>query len=217
MVAKDAHSPVPPVPAGPPQVPAPGSEIPLCVDLDDTLVRTDCSWEAVAQILFRHPLRLLGILRGCGRGRAWMKRQISQASPLPVESLPYNADVLGLITQAKSAGRKVLLVTASDQLVADRVAAHLKLFDEAIGSDGVTNLKGAAKAELLVKKFGRGGFDYAGDSAADIPVWEAARQAYAVNPASAARRWLAQRGSVTTLGAARGGWPGLARALWPRQ
>jgi phosphoserine phosphatase len=146
-----------------------------------------------------------------------MKRELSKAAPLRVESLPFNADVIGLITQARSAGRKALLVTASDQMVADRIAAHLKLFDEVIGSDGVTNLKGTAKAELLVKKFGRGGFDYAGDSAADIPVWEAARQAYAVNPASAARRWLAQRGSVTTLGAARGGWPGLARALWPRQ
>jgi phosphoserine phosphatase len=186
------------------------------VDLDGTLLKTDCSWEAVVQMLFRHPLRLLGILRGCGRGRAWLKRQISTAAPLPVESLPYNADVIGLIRQAKSSGRKALLVTASDQLVADSVAAHLKLFDEAIGSDGVTNLRGAAKAELLVKKFGRGGFDYAGDSAVDIPVWEAARRAYAVNPAPAAARWLAQRGSATTLGAARGGWRLLARALRPR-
>jgi phosphoserine phosphatase len=186
------------------------------VDLDGTLVRTDCSWESVTRILFRHPLRLLGILGGCGRGWAWIKRQISIADPLPVESLPYNAGVLGLIAQAKSAGRQALLVTASDQLVADRVAAHLKLFDEAIGSDGVSILKGAAKAELLVKKFGRGGFDYAGDSAADIPVWEAARRAYAVDPAPAAARWAAQHASATTLGAARGRWRALARAVWPR-
>ncbi len=216
MVDKDASPLVPPAPAGPAQAPATGREVPLCVDLDGTLVKTDCSWEAAAQMLFRHPLQLLGILWSCGRGRAWMKREMSNAAHLRVESLPFNADVIGLITQARSAGRKALLVTASDQLVADRVAAHLKLFDEVIGSDGVTNLKGTAKAALLVQRFGRGGFDYAGDSAADIPVWEAARRAYAVNPAPAARRWLRQRGSVTTLGAARSGWPGLARAMWPR-
>jgi phosphoserine phosphatase len=186
------------------------------VDLDGTLLKTDSSWEAVLQILFRHPLRLAGILRGCGRGRAWMKRELAKAASLPVASLPCNADVLALIAQAKSAGRKVLLVTASDQLIADVIAAHLKLFDEAIGSDGVTNLRGAAKAALLVKKFGRGGFDYAGDSAQDIPVWEAARHAYAVNPAPAAARWAARRGSVTTLGVARGRWRALARVLWPR-
>jgi phosphoserine phosphatase len=184
--------------------------------LDGTLLNTDSSWEAVAQILFHRPLRLLGILLGCVRGRAWIKREISTAAPLPVESLPYNAEVLALITQAKSAGRKVLLVTASDQVVADSVAACLKLFDEAIGSDGVTNLRGTAKAELLVKKFGRGGFDYAGDSAVDIPVWEAARRAYAVNPAPAAAKWAAGRASATTLGAARSSWSALARTLWPR-
>jgi len=118
-----------------------------------------------------------------------------------------------LIAQRKAAGCKVLLVTASDQLIADAIAAHLKVFDEAIGSDGATNLKGAAKAALLVKRFGRGGFDYAGDSAADIPVWEAARHAYAVNPAPAAGRWIAQRGAATVLGAGRRGWGVLARTL----
>ena len=133
-----------------------------------------------------------------------------------MEALPYNPDVLELIAQARSAGRKVLLVTASDQLVADRVAAHLKLFDEAIGSDGVTNLRGAAKAALLVKKFGRGGFDYAGDSVMDIPVWEAARHAYAVNPTPAAARWAAKRGSATILGAVRARWRAPTQAWRPR-
>jgi phosphoserine phosphatase len=216
MVVKDAQSLVSPATSSPPQAPATGREVPLCVDLDGTLLKTDCSWEAVAQILFHRPLRLLGILRGCGRGRAWLKREISTAAPLPVETLPCNADVIGLITQAKSAGRKVLLVTASDQAVADSVAARLNLFDEAIGSDGVTNLRGTAKAELLVKKFGRGGFDYAGDSAVDIPVWEAARRAYAVNPAPAAAKWAARSASATTLGAAQNGWRALARVFWPR-
>jgi len=68
-----------------------------------------------------------------------------------------------------------------------------------------------------VKKFGRGGFDYAGDSAVDIPVWEAARRAYAVNPEPAAGRWIAQRGDgATTLGAMRRAGRALLRALRPR-
>jgi 4-hydroxybenzoate polyprenyltransferase/phosphoserine phosphatase len=205
-------------------------EIPLCVDMDGTLVRTDCLWEAAVQILFHHSSRLAGILLGCWRGKAWIKRQIAQTAALPVASLPYNKDVISLITQAKSAGRKAILITASDQVMADGIAAHLKLFDEVIGSDGVTNLKGPAKAELLVKKFGRGGFDYAGDSAADIPVWEAARRAYAVNPVPAAKRWVAQHGPegtgsgggtplphyATTLGVRRGRFGALVRALRPQ-
>jgi 4-hydroxybenzoate polyprenyltransferase len=216
MVAKDAQSLVPPAPASSPAASATGSEFPLCVDLDGTLVRTDCLWETTVQILFRHPLRLVGILLGCWQGKAWIKKQLGQAIPLPVESLPYIAEVIDLIKRAKSSGRKIVLVTASDQLMADAVAAHLKLFDEAIGSDGAINLKGTAKAELLVKKFGRGGFDYAGDSAVDIPVWQAARHAYAVRPGSAAKRWVAQSRSATTLGVARASWGPLLRSLRPQ-
>ena len=204
-------------PATPPAATATGRDVPLCVDLDGTLVRTDCLWEAALQILFRRPLRMLAILGGSWRGRAWLKRALGREALLPVKSLPYNPDVIALIAQARSAGRRTLLVTASDQLMADSVAAYMQLFDEAIGSDGVSNLRGKTKAALLVKKFGRGGFDYAGDSAVDIPVWEAARHAYAVNPEPAAGRWVAQRGGGgTTLGAPRRAGRALLRALRPR-
>ena len=217
MVAKNSPAPAPPAPANPPQAPATGRDVPLCVDLDGTLVRTDCPWEAAMQILFRHPLRMLESSAAVGRGRPWLKRELGQRLCPSCQSLPYNPDVIALIAQARSAGRKALLVTASDQLMADRVAAHMQLFDEAIGSDGVTNLRGTTKAALLVKKFGRGGFDYAGDSAVDIPVWEAARHAYVVNPEPAAGRWIAQRGGgATTLGAARRAGRALLRALRPR-
>jgi hypothetical protein len=181
------------------------------------LVKTDCIWEAILQILIYRPLRMLAILGGGWRGTAWMKRALGREALLPVESLPYNAEVIALIAQARAAGRKVLLVTASDQLMGDAVAAHLKLFDEVIGSDGVINVRGTTKAALLVKKFGRGGFDYAGDSAVDIPVWEAARYVIAVNPESAARRWVAQRGSGTVLGTARHTGRALARAAQPER
>jgi 4-hydroxybenzoate polyprenyltransferase len=196
--------------------PAAGIEVPLCVDMDGTLVKTDCLWEAAVQILFRHPSRLVGILLGCWRGKAWIKRRIAQAVTLPVASLPYNKDVIGLITQVKSSGRKAILITASDQVMANGVAAHVTLFDEVIGSDGVTNLIGRTKAALLVEKFGRGGFDYVGDSAADIPVWEAARRAYAVNPAPTAKRWIARQSSATTLGTGGVRLEALLRALRPQ-
>lgn len=191
--------------------------VPLCVDLDGTLVKTDCLWETAVQILFRRPALALKILLGCWRGHAWVKREFGRSGLLPVESLPYNAAVLNLIKAEKANGRKILLVTASDQLMAEAVAAHVKLFDEAHGSDGVSNLKGPTKAALLVQRFGRGGYDYAGDSRADIAVWESGRTAYVVNPVPAAKRWIARHGSSSiTVEDARGGWGALARALRPQ-
>src|SRR5262249_21664120 len=63
---------------------------------------------------------------------------------------------------------------AADESIALAVAAHLGLFDEVIASDGAHNLKGAAKAERLVARFGAGGFAYIGDSSADEVVWQQA-------------------------------------------
>ena len=189
------------VPVTPPGAfgPALTDPIPLCVDLDGTVVNTDCSWRSAAQLLSRDFLTFVRLAAGGWRGRAWLKREIGRRVRLPVELLPYNSEVISLINRERAAGRKVLLVTASDQSVADAVGAHLNLFDELIGSDGTTHLKGKAKAALLEKKFGSGRFDYVGDSRADVPVWEAARHAYLVRPSAAVRARMAGRASTTTV------------------
>ena len=74
-----------------------------------------------------------------------------------------------------------MLATAADALVAHAVADHLGLFDEVVCSDGIHNLKGAAKAIALEERFGKNGFDYAGNDGTDLQIWRAARKAIAVN------------------------------------
>jgi len=58
-----------------------------------------------------------------------------------------------------------------------------------IASTATRNLKGRAKAQALVDRFGRGGFAYAGDSRADLAVWAEAGAAVLVDvaPGVAAR------------------------------
>ena len=188
---------------------------PLCVDLDGTLINTDCLWESAAALCFRDFPKLAGIVARGWHGRAWIKRQLGfQTAP---DALPFNAEVMAMIHRERAAGRKILLVTASDQAVADAIAAHLNIFDEAIGSDGVNNLRGAAKAAYLVKRFGRGGYDYMGDSSIDIPVWESARHAYAVRPSAGAKEWLAGGTTPSTeIGGNRRHAQALLDALRPR-
>ena len=43
------------------------------------------------------------------------------------------------------------------------------------------------KAEALVERFGERGFDYAGNSVADLPVWEHARRAIVVNASASCK------------------------------
>ena len=91
----------------------------------------------------------------------------------------------------------LILATGADALLAERVAAELGLFDAVYASDGVTNLTGETKAARLVSTFGRGGFDYAGNSAQDRTVFAAARKVVLVGevakPEMAAAEWTVHR------------------------
>ena len=80
----------------------------------------------------------------------------------------YNEPFVQFLREEKARGRRILLVSASDRALVEKVAAQVGLFDEVLASDGQTNLRSEAKRDALVKKFGQGGFDYAGNSYADI-------------------------------------------------
>jgi len=158
------------------------------VDLDGTLVATDTMAEGFMGLLKSRPWKLFGALAALSTGRPKLKRYLAENAAVDPAALPYRDEVLDEISEARAAGRRVLLVTASDQATADVVSEHLGLFDEAIGSDGHSNLKAHRKAEYLTGRFGAGGFQYLGDSSADLPVWKAANEASMVCPSPRTRR-----------------------------
>lgn len=164
-------------------------ERPLCVDLDGTLVGTDTLWESLMLLLrsrpwlvFLTPLWLLG-------GRAGFKRAIAQRVAIDPATLPYREDLLSALKRSKQCGRKLVLVTAADRDVATRVAAHVGLFDEVFSSEGGENLKASTKRDRLVQLYGAEGFDYVGDSGADLTVFEGAARGFLVG----ANDWVAAR------------------------
>jgi 4-hydroxybenzoate polyprenyltransferase/phosphoglycolate phosphatase-like HAD superfamily hydrolase len=169
-----------PVAAAVPPSAQAAAERPLVVDLDGTLVRCDTLAEAVfASLRSWRAVSALWVL--LTRGRAAFKQRIAALSPPVAALLPYNGPLLAYLRAQKASGRPLVLATAADRAVAEAVAAELGLFDEVLASDGATNLKGAAKAQALVARFGAGGFAYAGDSRADLAVWRAAGTAVLVN------------------------------------
>jgi apolipoprotein N-acyltransferase len=155
--------------------------VPLCVDLDGTLIQTDLLWESLARLLRRNPLWLFPVVIWWVRGRAFLKQQLARRVSIDPATLPYQQPFLAFLREQKSAGRKLILVTASDREMALPVANHVGLFDEVLASDGRTNLRGPNKLKALVGKFGEHGFDYAGNSPVDLAVWRGARLAIVVN------------------------------------
>jgi 4-hydroxybenzoate polyprenyltransferase len=167
----------------------------LCVDLDGTLIRGDLLWECVLVLLKTRPVTLLLLPFWLFSGRASLKRKLAARIDLNPACLPYRQQVLDLVQQEKATGHRTALVTAADQNLAETISSYLGLFDEVHGSDGHVNLKGANKAAFLAQQFGQDGFEYVGDSAADLAVWRNARAAHVVGTQVRAE----QAAAVTTL------------------
>lgn len=166
---------------------------PLVVDLDGTLIRTDLLVESLSQFLIQNPLAFFRPLLWLMRGKTTLKTELAQRVQLDVSALPYNTDVLDWLRVQKQAGRRLVLATASHQVLAEQVAQHVHLFDEVLATHGATNLKSAAKAKALVDRFGEAGFDYVGNDWPDMPVWAQAHTAHVVDaPASLLARAQAQ-------------------------
>lgn len=155
--------------------------IPICVDLDGTLIRTDILQESLYRFIRSNPFNIVLILFWFVRGRAYLKQQVSKRVSLDLDQLPVNQEFLAYLKEMQEKGVPLYLVTASDQSIADSIAEHFGIFTDTFASDGITNLRSKAKADFLVKKFGERGFLYAGNSRHDLSVWAKSRFAIVVN------------------------------------
>ena len=190
---------------------------PLAVDVDGTLISGDLLIEGIFRLIAARPLLLFVLPLWLARGRAALKRRVARAMPLSPATLVLNPAVLDEIAAAKTAGREVWLASGSDELVVAPLVESVGAAGH-LASDGRTNLTGQAKADALVEKFGKGGFDYIGNERRDLAVWKQARRAIGVG----LRTGLAQR--VRTIDAEARFLPGFGgdprdcfRALRPHQ
>ncbi len=157
---------------------------PLCVDLDGTLVRTDTLVESATQLLRSNPLYLIWLPLWLMKGIAYLKFQIARHTNLDVSILPYNKQLLSYLMEEKRRGRKLYLVTGANRIVAERVQDYLGIFEGVLASSEKVNLVGRKKASVLVKKFGKKRFAYAGNSEEDFYVWRVCSEAVIVNAPS---------------------------------
>lgn len=159
----------------------------LAIDLDGTLVRCDLLHESLLKLVVTEPAALLRLPGWLAQGKAQFKREVASRVEVDATLLPYERPLVDWVAAEHHAGRRVVLCTASDAKLANAVAAYLPIFDDVIASDGHTNLSAGNKARALVERYGDKGFDYAGNSHADVPVWAAARSAIVVSAPAGVR------------------------------
>jgi 4-hydroxybenzoate polyprenyltransferase/phosphoserine phosphatase len=158
------------------------TDVPLVFDLDGTLVKSDVFLESALQLVGREPLGVFKLLGWVFLGKAELKRRVAARIPVDAATLRYEQRLLEMGQQARAVGREVVLATAAAESHAAAIAAHTGFFDRILASGNGENLSAHRKARALRLLYGEKGFDYAGNSRADAPVWRAARHAIIVNP-----------------------------------
>jgi 4-hydroxybenzoate polyprenyltransferase len=171
-------------------------EVPLCVDLDGTLVNTDTLVESAVLLAKANPLYIFAMLFWLLSGKANLKHQIASRTQLDITTLPYNKPLLEWLHKQRDTGRNLILVTASNQRVAAAVGEHLQLFSQVLASSEQLNLGAGSKRDELEKLFGKGGFDYVGNSRDDLKIWPSCRKAILVNASAALSRRAAEHSEI---------------------
>lgn len=153
-----------------------GSSLPICVDLDGTLIRG-----STFPILWRRYRNEGGSIFPLIRATwADFKEALSSRTDLQSETLPYNVALIEELRVLHGQGHTLILLTGADQRVADAVSLHLGIFHEALGSRGQGHFVGRKKASYLVNRFGPFQFAYIGNSFRDLAVWRYAKSIVAV-------------------------------------
>ncbi|NLH82016.1 MAG: UbiA family prenyltransferase [Phyllobacteriaceae bacterium] len=165
-------------------------DIPLIVDLDGTLVRSDLLVETGVAWIAARPRRLAEIPDLLRRGKAALKAAIAADTLLDAALLPYDDAVSALVAEARRDGRRVWVASAGNRRYVAAVAEHVGA-DGWFASDDVVNLSGETKALRLVEAFGAKNFDYVGNDRADLPIWAVCRRRFAVRPSRSTRAALA--------------------------
>lgn len=155
---------------------SPGETVPLCVDLDGTLVVKDTTLQTVSRLLVKSPLEAFRLLGWLVRGRAHLKAEVAQRIQIDPQDVTYVPPVRRYTEHAHGTGRPTFLVTATDQKIARQIVRDCPIFQDVFASDGHVNLRSVAKRACCVARFGEQGFDYIGNSRDDLVVWAAARK-----------------------------------------
>ncbi|MEH6582583.1 MAG: UbiA family prenyltransferase [Halioglobus sp.] len=167
----------------------------IVVDLDGTLVRSDMLLENFFLFLRLYPLQIFRLPFWLMAGRANLKRKLADTVLPSIETVPFNDALVVWLIEQHEGGARLVLATGSDARIAHKVADHLGIFSEVLGTEDI-NLTAENKRRVLVERYGEGGFEYVGNALADFVVWQSASLIHVANPERGVLEGARERGSI---------------------
>lgn len=148
--------------------------MPLVVDVDGTLIKSDLLVESALKLLKQSPWALPWMARWLlFGGKARLKSRIADRVDLDIGNLPFRDEIVALCRQARQQGRRVLLATGAATKYAQQISLLLPV-DKVMATTEQHNLTGANKLQAILGECEQGQFVYAGNEAVDVEIWRCA-------------------------------------------
>lgn len=161
--------------------------VPICVDLDGTLIKNDLTLWSMKTFVRKNVFNIFRLaFFVISKNWAYAKKVVARETDLDIGVLEYNKEFVDFLTGKRRSGTPLFLATASNEIYANKVADDLGIFDGVFASNGDVNLAAETKAKTLCAIFGDKGFIYAGNSKDDLKVWDKSCGAILVTPTKAA-------------------------------
>jgi 4-hydroxybenzoate polyprenyltransferase len=173
--------------------------VPICVDLDDTLIRSNAAQELLLSTLRVHPWRALHLIAMVLLGRAGFRNRVWRTVTPDPAATPFRGAFLRFLRDEQGRGRSIVLISNVDFAFAQAVARYLGGFSDVIAMGSSGYRAQARMARVLCNRFGAGQFDYAGHAKSAMPLWQTARRAIIVAPSARLLRhkaWKSQDGLI---------------------
>ena len=149
------------------------NSIPLFVDLDGTIIKEDIGQIAIKKKIKDNIFNIFGILvRFLLFGKPSVKFYVSKNFQVDFDKLHFNQSCINFIKEAKKLGRKVFLISGSQEIVIKVVANKLNIFDGVYGTRKNYNMISYNKVKFIHDTLGFKKFDYIGNSHQDLKVWD---------------------------------------------
>lgn len=172
-------------------------KFPLCIDLDGTLWDGDCLWLSAKLFLKKSPWKILNLIIWWSQDRTVLKHNLVKNIGFEPIHIDFYEPILEYVKALKANGAKLYLITGSDQIIADAVAKHLGIFEQAFGSSIKKNMVGHNKTDILNNLFVKHQYIYFGNEWKDRLVWQNSAAAVAVNVSKRTKNWLKNSGIYT--------------------
>ncbi|MGJ5208002.1 UbiA family prenyltransferase [Bradyrhizobium sp. HKCCYLR20261] len=153
--------------AGTQREPRPRAGRPLVVDVEDVLLQTSLSSEAVWSEIAHRPSAIITLAAALLRGPAELKRRLSTSAHFDPARLAYNTDTVGMMLQVLGEGRPVYLASDHyDGALVSAIAQHLGVFTAWSASE--TGVRLDPEVLGLLQSWSQG-FDYLGHDSEALP------------------------------------------------